>query len=392
MDKQIEGVNKNFFEKIRMLSEILKSLKDKNLEFDELFKKTDTIMRLLTTNVKKNDESVKDLKEISSTIPNLRNEIRCLIKNFESIQKVINDKEIENVNKYKNVYERNNQLAEENKNLASKLKDILLLIKNVDQKFEEKVSKLIHRKPDEKSLDDEFKQEVCNRLIVDEKKFIEINDNMLILDKNINIISKKLDLIESSLNINNLQPMESNQALCVAYNGCEVHSFRSNFILKGKENLKMIFEANKEIKYKFSEKENLTNFNFISQTNDINLNINNTYERTSKKYNLNNLYLKCDPVNFINYSKNKLKNYLPKFYFSGKKSFVNIVEAYFEINQEDFKFGPNVRSTFKQSKHYTNELFVLGENDSIVMQEEEIKSKDSELEDILMEEGKFLLI
>ena len=347
MDKQIEGVNKNFFEKIRMLSEILKSLKDKNLEFDELFKKTDTIMRLLTTNVKKNDESVKDLKEISSTIPNLRNEIRCLIKNFESIQKVINDKEIENVNKYKNVYERNNQLAEENKNLASKLKDILLLIKNVDQKFEEKVSKLIHRKPDEKSLDDEFKQEVCNRLIVDEKKFIEINDNMLILDKNINIISKKLDLIESSLNINNLQPMESNQALCVAYNGCEVHSFRSNFILKGKENLKMIFEANKEIKYKFSEKENLTNFNFISQTNDINLNINNTYERTSKKYNLNNLYLKCDPVNFINYSKNKLKNYLPKFYFSGKKSFVNIVEAYFEINQEDFKFGPNVRSTFK---------------------------------------------
>jgi len=347
MDKQIEGVNKNFFEKIRMLSEILKSLKDKNLEFDELFKKTDTIMRLLTTNVKKNDESVKDLKEISSTIPNLRNEIRCLIKNFESIQKVINDKEIENVNKYKNVYERNNQLAEENKNLASKLKDILLLIKNVDQKFEEKVSKLIHRKPDEKSLDDEFKQEVCNRLIVDEKKFIEINDNMLILDKNINIISKKLDLIESSLNINNLQPMESNQALCVAYNGCEVHSFRSNFILKGKENLKMIFEANKEIKYKFNEKENLTNFNFISQTNDINLNINNTYERTSKKYNLNNLYLKCDPVNFINYSKNKLKNYLPKFYFSGKKSFVNIVEAYFEINQEDFKFGPNVRSTFK---------------------------------------------
>ena len=347
MDKQIEGVNKNFFEKIRMLSEILKSLKDKNLEFDELFKKTDTIMRLLTTNVKKNDESVKDLKEISSTIPNLRNEIRCLIKNFDSIQKVINDKEIENVNKYKNVYERNNQLAEENKNLASKLKDILLLIKNVDQKFEEKVSKLIHRKPDEKSLDDEFKQEVCNRLIVDEKKFIEINDNMLILDKNINIISKKLDLIESSLNINNLQPMESNQALCVAYNGCEVHSFRSNFILKGKENLKMIFEANKEIKYKFNEKENLTNFNFISQTNDINLNINNTYERTSKKYNLNNLYLKCDPVNFINYSKNKLKNYLPKFYFSGKKSFVNIVEAYFEINQEDFKFGPNVRSTFK---------------------------------------------
>ena len=88
-----------------------------------------------------------------------------------------------------------------------------------------------------------------------------------------------------------------------------------------------------------TDNESINIENYPSKINDIDINVNNNYERTSEKFKLNNLYLKCDPVNYINYSKNKLKNYLPKFYFSDKKAIVNIVEAYFEINQADFKFG-----------------------------------------------------
>jgi hypothetical protein len=217
-----------------------------------------------------------------------------------------------------------------------------MAMKIIDNKFEEKIGQInqiaLSNKPDIKLIDEDFKQEVVNRLIVDEKKFIEINENLVILDKNIGILSKKIELIELSLS--NQSAGGIHQVTCFAYASCEVHSLRSNFIMKGKEDIRLTLEA-KELSQRnyLLENENFTNITCYSKQNNVDNNINTKYERTSEKYKLNNLYLKCDPVNYINYSKNKLKNYLPKFYFSDKKAFVNIVEAYFELNHNEFKEG-----------------------------------------------------
>ena len=217
-----------------------------------------------------------------------------------------------------------------------------MAMKIIDNKFEEKIGQInqiaLSNKPDIKLIDEDFKQEIVNRLIVDEKKFIEINENLVILDKNIGILSKKIELIELSLS--NQSAGGIHQVTCFAYASCEVHSLRSNFIMKGKEDIRLTLEA-KELSQRnyLLENENFTNITCYSKPNNVDNNINTKYERTSEKYKLNNLYLKCDPVNYINYSKNKLKNYLPKFYFSDKKAFVNIVEAYFELNHNEFKEG-----------------------------------------------------
>jgi len=40
-------------------------------------------------------------------------------------------------------------------------------------------------------VEEDFKHEIINRLVLDEKKFGEINENFMILDKNITILSEK---------------------------------------------------------------------------------------------------------------------------------------------------------------------------------------------------------
>jgi hypothetical protein len=342
MEKQIEGSNKNIMDKMRMMTEIIKNLKEKNSEYDEYYKRTDTILRTLANNQKTIEENVKQVKENNTNNPNITNEIGSLYKNVETLSHNMTENIEENAKKSKKIVEKVSEIAEENKTYQQKLKDIIMAMKMIDNKFEEKIGQInqiaLNNKPDIKLIDEDFKQEVVNRLIIDEKKFIEINENLVILDKNIGILSKKIELIELSLS--NQSAGGIHQVTCFAYASCEVHSLRSNFIMKGKEDIRLTLEP-KEISPRnlVSEKENFTNITCYSKQNNVDPNVNTKNERTSEKYKLNNLYLKCDPVNYINYSKNKLKNYLPKFYFSDKKAFVNIVEAYFELNQNEFKEG-----------------------------------------------------
>jgi len=106
-----------------------------------------------------------------------------------------------------------------------------------------------------------------------------------------------------------------------------VHSYRKQFILKGKT----------EIKYKFEEKLNkaktkreydlkfdqFLNFKEIkSKKNDIDVNTNAQLilDNYSEKYQLNQLYLKCSPIDFVHYSKNKLKKNIFQNTFVQKKS------------------------------------------------------------------------
>ena len=86
-----------------------------------------------------------------------------------------------------------------------------------------------------------------------------------------------------------------------------------------------------------TEKEKMSNTTYYSKQNTIETTKNTTYARTSEKYKMNNLYLKCDPVHYLNYAKNRLRGFLPKYYYSDKKAYVNIVEAEIEMNQDDFK-------------------------------------------------------
>lgn len=343
MEKQLEGSNKNVLDKIRMVTEIIKNLKDKNNEYDESYKRTETILRSLAINQKNFEESFKQLKETNTNNPNLTNEIGSLYKNVETLSNNMTENLEENAKRNKKIVEKVMEISEENKTFQQKIKDIIIAMKCIDNKFEEKIGQINQiainsNKQDNKLIDEDFKQEVVNRLIVDEKKFIEINENLVILDKNIGILGKKIEIIELGL----LNPATGGiqQVTCFAYGSCEVHSLRSNFILKGKEDVVLTLES-KELPKKnyLTENEHFTNTTCYSKMNNIDLNVNLNKDRTSEKYKLNNLYLKCDPVNYINYSKNKLKNYLPKFYFSDKKAFVNIVEAYFELNQNEFKEG-----------------------------------------------------
>lgn len=343
MEKQLEGSNKNVLDKIRMVTEIIKNLKDKNNEYDESYKRTETILRSLAINQKNFEESFKQLKETNTNNPNLTNEIGSLYKNVETLSNNMTENLEENAKRNKKIVEKVMEISEENKTFQQKIKDIIIAMKCIDNKFEEKIGQINQiainsNKQDNKLIDEDFKQEVVNRLIVDEKKFIEINENLVILDKNIGILGKKIEIIELGL----LNPAAGGiqQVTCFAYGSCEVHSLRSNFILKGKEDVVLTLES-KELPKKnyLTENEHFTNTTCYSKMNNIDTNVNLNKDRTSEKYKLNNLYLKCDPVNYINYSKNKLKNYLPKFYFSDKKAFVNIVEAYFELNQNEFKEG-----------------------------------------------------
>lgn len=390
IDKQVEGINKSIFDKIRLLTEIIKNLKDKNVEYDESYKRTDTILRVLATNLKTLEDNFKEIKDNKGSNTQMPNEIGSLQKNLEALSANLNENNTENMKRIKKIIEKMAEIVDENKSFQLKFKDVIVAMKSIDNKFEEKILQLSqiclnNKQQTEKVTDDDFKQEVVNRLIVDEKKFIEINENLVILDKNINILSKKIEQIESGMINQSSGPM--NQVMCFAYNSCEVHSFRTNFILKGKDSIKFKLEQKNSPKNKIStKKENISNIIYQSKANDIDVNTNTNIERNSEKFRLNNLYLKCDPVNFINYSKNKLKNYLPKYYFSDKKAFVNIVEAIFELNYEEFNKGVLIVFT-KVSNMHTNELFQLEGNDSFVMQEEDEKTDSNDFDSFLKEDG-----
>lgn len=332
----MEFINKGFTDKFKLMGEIVKKIKDKNSEYDEYYKKTDQFLKYLSSNMKNMEESFKELKE--NSLPKLTTDIVSITKNYENLNENFTQNLNENVKKSSKNHEKIKEIADENKNLNNKVKEITNLMNNIDNKLEGRISVLgeKNQRSEVKSLDEDFKQEICNRLISDEKKFVEINENILILDKNINTLSKKIEIIESNITPNT--PV-NHQANCFAYNSCEVHSFRDNFILKGKEDVKMDFITSSNIYEKFPENVDFDNKICKSKDNEIDVKINTNYVRSSEKYKLNNLYLQCEPVNFANYSKNQLKNYLPKYYFSDRKTFVNIVEAYFEMDQENFQDG-----------------------------------------------------
>jgi len=257
----------------------------------------------------------------------------------------------------------------------------------MDKLFEEKL-KLFAIKEDRefkdnnKNIDDEFKQEVCNRLIIDEKKFVDINENILILDKNINILCKKIDSIETSLASGAM--VNNNQAQCYPYNSCEVHSHRTNFVLKGKEEEKTTYRTEENEKTTMtSEKENNLYATVKSMQNDINTKVNTNYERTSEKFQLNNAYLQCDPVEFLEYSKTTMRNYLPKYYLADKKSFVNIIEACFEMGQEDFEeeLEQEHANIGAHQKHTNQDLVPLQEDGSFLLHDSE------DFDDFLKESG-----
>jgi DNA repair ATPase RecN len=341
--KKNDGTVKSLINNLKNVEENFKELKEKNGEFDDYSRKYDVALKTIANNIKNVEVNFKDLKDCSSVIPNLSNDVGSLHKNIVTLNQNLNETVSDNTKKSKKIVEKLSEVAEENKAFQNRFKDIIMAIKNVDTKFEEKITQLAkfaqtlkQQQPEVKKGDEDFKQEIVTRLVSDEKKFIEIGENLEILDKNINLLNKKIEQIESNLN----GPVDktTHQAQCFAYNGCEVHSFRSNFILKGKDSISSTLEAKNMPKGKiFTEKENISLTSFFSKKNNIDLQVNNKNVRNSEKFQLNNLYLQCDPVNYINYSKNKLKHYLPKYYFSDKKAFVNIVEAYYEMNQDDFK-------------------------------------------------------
>jgi len=124
-----------------------------------------------------------------------------------------------------------------------------------------------------------------------------------------------------------------------------------------------------------SEKDYNAILNVKSKQNSIKTTVNTNYERTSEKYKMNNFYLQCDPVEFLEPSKTTMRSYLPKYYLTDKKAYVNIIEACFEMNQTEF-------DEEEKNNLFTNQELVPLSGDEFLMNEQE----NSNFDDFLNEE------
>jgi hypothetical protein len=103
MEKQIEGSNRSIMDKMRMMTEIIKNLKEKNSEYDECYKRTDTILRTLANNQKNIEENIKQVKENNTNNPNITNEIGSLYKNVETLSHNMTENIEENAKKSRKI-------------------------------------------------------------------------------------------------------------------------------------------------------------------------------------------------------------------------------------------------------------------------------------------------
>jgi hypothetical protein len=243
-------------------------------------------------------------------------------------------------------------------------------------------------------LNDEFKQEIINRLLKDEKKFAEFLKQNTNLEHNLTLIQKRIDTIEKQITSSG----SDNHIQSSAINGCEVHSFRDQFILKGKEEQKIF------IKEKDNQEQNIL---IKSNLNDININQNINSERISEKYKMNIEYLSCHPLEYISI-KDHFKGYLPKNYFM-KRNQVDIIEASFEIEgknddsqqelnkkSEKNSYSEDREHVEKTSNKGENDLYALEGNESIFCDEDDdFDSKDENDSDpgvlLISEEGNSFL-
>ena len=181
------------------------------------------------------------------------------------------------------------------------------------------------------------------------------------------------------------------------YDGCEVHSYRDQFIQKGKTHLKEMFTIkNMDSPNKlFDEIENNV---YKSQANNIDVNTNFSSERTSEKYKLNNEYLSCDPLNYPNI-KEQFQGYSSKNHF-GKKSHAEVIELSFEMEDKNHQYNRKIyykiESNMNKEKNEKNEgekggndLYALEGNESLFYDEDDFDSNnqfDSEPNDLLISE------
>jgi ABC-type transporter Mla subunit MlaD len=134
MEKQIEGSNKNIMDRMRMMTEIIKSLKEKNSEYDEKYIRTDTILRTLANNQKSFEENLRQVKENNTNNPNVTNEIGSINKNVETLSQNLTENVEVNAKRSKKIIEKLAEIAEENKSYQQKLKEIIIALKRRSDK------------------------------------------------------------------------------------------------------------------------------------------------------------------------------------------------------------------------------------------------------------------